>query len=292
MVGELTDVARLVTLPVFAYAAWHDHRHRRVPNKLWLPILAVALLTLVVDAAAATLPPGPAPMSFVAPVFLSVFVAIPLAFLGWFQGLFGGGDAKAIMVIALLFPAAPAYELGGWSLPLAAPKGWPFVALAVVNGLIVALVYMAHVALRNALAGNLSPRALYAHPVASADVPDRFGIVLSPSGGSTAMEYIGIGGVDAVVLREYREWRGIDDGQGWEAGKRRRESGGDPWGSQRFIADAGQLYGVTPQALRETLEYLAREDRVWFSPAVPYVVPLVVGLVLALTVGFLPAVVL
>jgi len=291
MDAALTDLLRLAALPVFAVAAVHDWRDRRVPNRLWLPVLAVAVLALLGDVAGPLVTGDPLPAGFLAGVGLSLAV-VPLAFGGWFVGLFGGADAKAVMAIALLFPTVPAYAVAGVDLPLAAPAGVPFVAVVVVNALLVGVLYLLHLGVRNALAGRFGAQAIYALPVASTGVTDRYGIVLSPSGAGSALEYVGVGGIDAEVLRDYREWRGLDAGQAWSAGKRRRESGGDAWGTQRFIASAGMVYGATPKALRETLEYLDSAERVWFSPAVPYVVPLVVGLVLSLTVGFLPAVIL
>jgi preflagellin peptidase FlaK len=287
MDATLPDLLRLAALPVFAVAAVHDYRDRRVPNRLWLPVLAVALLALLGDVAGPLVTGDPLPAGYLTSLGLSLAV-VPLAFGVWFVGLAGGADAKAVMAVALLFPTTPTYGVAGVDLPLAAPGGVPFVAVVVVNALVVGMVYLLHLAVRNALAGRIAAQAIYALPVPSTGVTDRYGIVLSPSGGGSALAYVGAGGIDAEVLRQYRDWRGLDPDQSWTAAKRRRESGGDPWGTQRFIASAGMVYGATPKALRETLEYLDQQERVWFSPAVPYVVPLVVGLVLALTVGFLP----
>lgn len=60
----------------------------------------------------------------------------------------------------------------------------------------------------------------------------------------------------------------------------------DTWGAERFL-EAHSAYGTTPQQLREGLEVLTEPDRetVWLTPGIPFIVPMFVGLVLALTFG-------
>jgi preflagellin peptidase FlaK len=47
----------------------------------------------------------------------------------------------------------------------------------------------------------------------------------------------------------------------------------------------GTVYGTTPEVLREGLDLIARQDRVWFSPGMPFLLPLTIGLIVALTYG-------
>lgn len=284
MLAELADVVRLVAVPAFAYAAYHDHHTRHVPNKIWGVLLVVALVALVGDAAAFAAA-GELPTAFLAGIGLSLLV-LPLAFGLWYAGLMGGADAKAIMAMALVFPTTPEYAIGGATFPLGPTPG-PFVGVVFVNALVVGVAYLASLAVRNLLSGHLGIEMLYATPVSSDAVGDRFGIVVPPDQRSALTDYLGTGGVDAEVLRDYREWRGLEPGDDWMAAHSRR--GGDRWQAQAFVGQAGLLHGTTPAELRDALDYLAAEERVWFSPAVPYAVPLFVGLVLALTVGLVPA---
>ena len=62
----------------------------------------------------------------------------------------------------------------------------------------------------------------------------------------------------------------------------------DPWGAEAFLEDLqGTAYGTTPGKLRDGLEVVCEPDRgtVWFTPGLPFVVPMFVGLVVALTYG-------
>jgi preflagellin peptidase FlaK len=60
----------------------------------------------------------------------------------------------------------------------------------------------------------------------------------------------------------------------------------DTWGAERFL-DEHSAYGTTPRELREGLEVIAEADRetVWITPGIPFIVPMFVGLLLALTYG-------
>jgi preflagellin peptidase FlaK len=60
----------------------------------------------------------------------------------------------------------------------------------------------------------------------------------------------------------------------------------DPWGAQAFLEDIpGSAYGTTPALLRDGLDLLAQRERVWVSPGIPFLVPLVIGLLVAFVYG-------
>ncbi len=60
----------------------------------------------------------------------------------------------------------------------------------------------------------------------------------------------------------------------------------DPWGAERFLDDIEHAaYGTDAETLREGLETVVARERVWISPGLPFIVPMFVGLVVALTYG-------
>jgi preflagellin peptidase FlaK len=60
----------------------------------------------------------------------------------------------------------------------------------------------------------------------------------------------------------------------------------DPWGAEAFLEDVDHgAYGTTPEGLRDGLEVLTTEERVWLSPGIPFIVPLFFGTLVALTYG-------
>jgi preflagellin peptidase FlaK len=61
---------------------------------------------------------------------------------------------------------------------------------------------------------------------------------------------------------------------------------GDPWAAEAFLSEIdGSAYGTDPETLRAGLDTVADAERVWVSPGLPFVVPLFLGLLLAVTVG-------
>jgi preflagellin peptidase FlaK len=60
----------------------------------------------------------------------------------------------------------------------------------------------------------------------------------------------------------------------------------DPWGAAAFLAAVDDdAYGTTPAELRAGLDALTERETVWLTPGLPFLVPMFVGLVVALTYG-------
>jgi preflagellin peptidase FlaK len=60
----------------------------------------------------------------------------------------------------------------------------------------------------------------------------------------------------------------------------------DDWGAAAFLSVIEDgAYGTSPSQLRSGLDVLVDRDTVWVSPGLPFLVPLFVGLLLAVTVG-------
>ncbi|MFC6837194.1 A24 family peptidase [Halomarina ordinaria] len=312
--GGVPDLLRLLAVPVFAWAAYRDLRTRRVSNATWLPLVAVGALALALDALALLDAPGLARRVFVVRLAVSLGLVAPLGYLFWRLGGFGGADAKALMTLALLFPSAPAYALGDLVFPLA-PGALGVLSLSVLtNAVLVGLAYPLALAGRNLLDGHRSRWLFVGRPVPSERADREYGRLLGSPGDDR-------GGLDLDALRMYLRWRGTSlstlradattyrdpatlpatpntpgDGSlaSFDAPSTplpARADGGtgrtdDPWGAAAFLASIeGTAYGTTPDRLRAGLDALCEEDSVWVSPGLPFVVPLFVGLVVALVVG-------
>ena len=96
--------ARLtVAVLMFLGASLHDLRSRRVPNRYWLPFILAAAIWLLQDAL----------LGEVDGAYLAWAGGGSLtAYLFWRAGMFGGADAKALMVLAWLWPGTPDLERG------------------------------------------------------------------------------------------------------------------------------------------------------------------------------------
>nr|WP_137285299.1 A24 family peptidase [Halorussus salinisoli] len=314
MDASIPDLLRLLVVPVFGWAAWRDVKTRRVPNRTWYPLAALAIVLLAVEGWQAWTGTPYETRAFALRAAISLGFVAPLVLAFWWFRAFGGADAKAFLVIAALFPTYPTYEVLGWVLPHQQTAVGVFSLTVLTNTVLLGALYPLAVFARNAAAGRFSSVMVVGKPVRWDDVPDEHGRLLETPDGVTR------NGVDLDAVRMYLRWRGLTladlreradhlrdpatlpaepnppgDGAAVEV----RADGGaaeaipdedapvdDPWGAAAFLADIDHgAYGTTPEGLRDGLDVLTREERVWVSPGIPFVVPLFVGTAVALTYG-------
>ena len=311
MLGSIPDLLRLLAVPVFGWAAYRDIKTRRVPNKTWVPLAGLAVVLLVWDTFEVLNGVGSGRLFFVRVAISLGFVA-PLAYVFWRIGGFGGADAKAFMLVAVLFPVYPVYYLPTMALPLEPSALGVFSLTILSNTVLAGVVYPLGVAASNLARGRFSLAMFLGRPVAVEDLTEEYGRLMETPDGFTRS------GLDIDALRMYLRWRGstLTELRADPDGHRNPDSlpdqpnpagdgsiatdGGrspspdqfgtagraDPWGAERFIEDIeGSAYGTSPEQLREGLELVATADEVWISPGIPFIVPMFVGLVVALTYG-------
>ncbi|GGL48139.1 prepilin peptidase [Halocalculus aciditolerans] len=309
-VATLPDLARLLVLPVFAWAAYRDVRTRRVRDELWYPLYALGVLLLLVDFLRT---PDYARLAFLVRVAVSLAL-VPLGFAFWYFGTFGGADFKALAAMGVLLPTFPYYYLGDTVLPLVTTPLGVFSLSALTNAMLLTLAYPGLLAVENAARGRFSRWMVVGREVAVDRLPRLHGSLLEDADGFTRA------GLDIDALRMYLRWRGVtldglradpslrdpatlpadpndptdgavlpDGGEPLDEAAE-RDSGAptydDPWGARAFLDDIeGSAYGTDPETLRRALDLLVERDTVWVTPGLPFVVPLFVGLLAAFTAG-------
>jgi preflagellin peptidase FlaK len=323
------DLVRLLAVPVFGWAAYRDVRTRRVPNRVWLPLalLGVALLTWDVwRVSAGDVPGGTAARElFFMRVAISLGMVAPIGYLLYWFGGFGGADAKAVIVLAVLFPTFPTYIFPTLSLPLTRTTVGVFSLTIFTNTVLVGAVFPLAVAAKNAATGHVGLAMFLGKPVPASSVTDEYGSLMETPDGFTRR------GLDLDALRMYLRWRGCpladlrDDpdthrdpaslpdeptppgdgsiespGADADAGGDQVATDGgdaddpatdggdydDPWGAEAFLDDIeGDAYGTTPETLRAGLDVLVATDVVWISPGLPFIVPMFFGLLVSLGYG-------
>lgn len=268
----------LAVVPVFAYASYLDIRERRVPHPTWYPLVAVGVVALAAD------------------LFLRdagtvlVYAAASLA-LGagfgygfYYLGTFGGADRYALVVLGFLFPLYPAFTTPFGTYPVIVPDAPIFVLSVLGNTVLVGVVYPVKLLLENVLKGVRANPLVMAlgKRVPTDELHDEFGRIIGTED-SVSLRRSGVfGGSDEGItdidfVRDYVDWRGFDsvrEARDSEADLRLEEFVEEtPWESDDLGRDADEL--------RE----LASHDSVWISPGIPFIVPMFVGLVVALTAG-------
>ncbi|AHF98286.1 peptidase A24 [Halostagnicola larsenii XH-48] len=349
------DLLRLLAVPVFAWVAYRDFKTRRVSSDVWIPLSTLGAALLVWDGWIAWTASDSTVwfQDFLLPVAVSLGVVVPLAYLFWWFGGFGGADAKALMTIALLFPTFPRYVFGSVAFPGSTTVVGAFSFTILTNAVLVGVAIPLALAVRNALAGRIAPVMFIGWPISWDRTTETHGTLLeSPS-------VFGRGGLDLDALRMYLRWRGcsLEDVRNDPEQYRHPESlpddpnpptdgavdaavrtdGGeslepttdeatqsdssepapqesveaeqatedeklsfvdepsvdesdlaldDPWGADAFLEDIDHTaYGTSADSLRSGLETLTEEETVWISPGTPFLVPVFIGLVIALVYG-------
>lgn len=262
-VASLADLLRLVAVPVFAWAAYHDLRTRRVANVTWLPLFALGAVLLAVEGWAALSAPAGSfeRYAFTVRAVVSLGVVAPLGFLFWRLGGFGGADAKALIALAVLFPTAPAYYLPWATLPLEPSSLGVFSLTVLTNTVLVGLAYPLVLGVRNLLAGDRSTLMFLGKPVAVEAIDEEYGRLLETT------EARPRGGLDLDALRMYLRWRGTDLATVLAAPERHRDpdSVGETFApgdgaieSGRAMPDGGAV-AVDPADATDNLERAAVE---------------------------------
>mgnify|MGYP006274838891 FL=1 len=309
------DIIRLLAVPVFGWAAYRDIETRRVPNRTWLPLVVAGVVALAWDGWLMADATAFEQRRFAVQVVLSVGLVAPLGYIFWRLGGFGGADAKAIMTLALLLPVYPVFFVGTGVYPPTGnqPPLGVFSLSILSNTVLVGLAYPFFLAGVNALRGEFTPAMFIGRAVAIDDLLTEYGRLLETPEGFTRR------GLDIDALRMYLRWRGVsfetirtaperyrhplpternDPGDGSiaaDGGSAVAEAVEDPaaairpldaWSAERFLEEHS-AYGTTPEELREGLEVLTDPNResVWITPGVPFIVPMFVGLLVALTFG-------
>jgi preflagellin peptidase FlaK len=205
MLASAPDLLRLVAVPAFAWAAWRDVRTRRVPNRTWYPLAALGALLLAVEFAG-RLPLGPGDRLFLLQVAISVGFVVPLSYVFWRIGGFGGADAKAFMTLALLFPTYPVFYLPGRALPLVGSTVGVFSMTILTNTVLLGAAYPLALGAANLARGETSPApaVFLARRVPVARVERLHGRLFETRAGTTRR------GLDLDALRMYLRWRGSD----------------------------------------------------------------------------------
>ncbi len=299
-VASAPDLLRLLSLPIFAWVAYRDVRTRRVASRTWLPVAALAVVLLAWDALAAWEMGGFAWRLFSLQVALSLLLVVPAAYVFYRLGAFGGADAKALMVLAVLFPTFPAYSVLGTVVPLEVTPIGVFSLTILTNAVLVGAAYPLVLFARNALSGHRTPVAFVATPVPWTEIEETHGRIVE------SREGFDRSGLDLDALRIYLRWRGVTVADLREDTATYRNpaslpatpnpvgdgavvtdggSSGDPWGAEAFLIDVGPVYGTTPADLREGLDLLAEREAVWVSPGIPFLVPISLGLLVSLVYG-------
>jgi preflagellin peptidase FlaK len=203
MLASTADLLRLLAVPLLGWAAWRDVKTRRVPNVVWYPLAGLGAALLVWEALAHVPPADALDRLYLLRVGISLGFVVPLSYLFWRLGGFGGADAKALMALAVLLPVFPTYYLPTTTLPVVRTTLGVFSMTVLTNTVLLGLCYPLALTVRNALGGRFSVVMFVGQSVSVASLGTAHGRLLETADGFTR------GGLDLDALRMYLRWRGL-----------------------------------------------------------------------------------
>ncbi|USZ69668.1 prepilin peptidase [Halorussus salilacus] len=203
MDATVPDLLRLLVVPVFGWAAWRDAKTRRIPNRTWYPLAALAVVLLAWEGWQAWTGTPFETRAFALRAAISLGFVAPLVLAFWWFRAFGGADAKAFLVVAALFPTFPSYVVAGWEFPLHQTLVGVFSLTVLTNTVLVGALYPLAVLVRNAATGRFSSVMFVGKPVPWDAIPTEHGRLLETPEGTTR------NGVDLDAVRMYLRWRGL-----------------------------------------------------------------------------------
>jgi archaeal preflagellin peptidase FlaK len=111
----MLDILKILfCTPFLLYSCYSDIKTRRVTNKLWLMMLAGGSLFIAYDIWFYGI-------DYLFRMLVSTGLIFIFVYLLFQIGVFGGADAKSLIVLSLFFPSYPDFSLFGYDFPLNEP---------------------------------------------------------------------------------------------------------------------------------------------------------------------------
>ena len=111
----MLDILKILfCVPFLIYSCYSDIRTRRVTNSTWLLMLAGGVFFVLFDISVYGIP-------YLLRLFISAGFIFLFVYILFQLGMFGGADAKSLIVLSIIFPVYPAFQAFGYVFPLNMP---------------------------------------------------------------------------------------------------------------------------------------------------------------------------
>lgn len=108
----LIDILKILfCIPFLLYSCYSDIKTRRVSNNVWLVMLVGGFFFVLYDISTSGI-------SYLFRLLLSAGLIFAFVYLLFQIGTFGGADAKALILLSIILPAYPTFQVYGYTFPL------------------------------------------------------------------------------------------------------------------------------------------------------------------------------
>lgn len=291
-----TDIIRLFVLPVFAWISYKDLQTRRIPNKVWIPVITFAITLLLIDGL--TKYQAGHINRFVYVLTGTITIGGSLPYILWRQGIIGGADVKGVWCLCVLFPQYPVYETIYATYPVIQPVNGIFILAVLFNTGVGFLTVPIAIFIINLLKNNYSKHMFTAYTRPVTDVLSEHGRIVVNDG---SILYTG---AETELIKSYLDWRNAsikdirNDPCSYShpdtKNSKKQETNNDVetdnkddvdwWCAKQFNHEELNK-SIDPERLRHSLDKLQTEETIWITPSLPAFTLLTTGLLIALTFG-------
>jgi preflagellin peptidase FlaK len=111
----MLDILKILfCIPFLLYSCYSDIKTRRVSNNVWLVMLAGGIFFVLYDISTSG-------AAYLLSLLISVGFIFVFVYILFQLGVFGGADAKALIVLSMILPAYPVMQIFEYSFPLNKP---------------------------------------------------------------------------------------------------------------------------------------------------------------------------
>ena len=143
MEKSVLDILKILfCTPFLLYACYSDIKKRRVTNNVWLIMLVGSIFFISYEFSLYK-------ELILRPLIISAGFILILAYILFYIGAFGGADAKALIVMSLIIPTYPVFQVPGYTFPLTRPIYDIFALSILANAALMTVVVPIGLALYN-----------------------------------------------------------------------------------------------------------------------------------------------
>lgn len=241
MEKSVLDILKILfCMPFLLYACYSDIEKRRVTNNVWLVMLVGSIFSISYEFSLYK-------ELALRPLIISAGFIFILAYILFKIGAFGGADAKAIMVMSLIIPTYPGFQVPGYAFPLTRPIYDIFALSILANAALLTVVVPIGLALYNLAEMGLN----FDHP---AYIFMGYKTRISNLAGKHIRLIQGFEMTDGRI-RSYFKWGGME------------------------------INEKTLRELKDLSGKCLIKDEVWVTPELPFMVPITLGFFTAVFYG-------